>query len=171
MHYLEQTVPVIISSWKHLGNFKKDGVFNVKDLRLDHDLTFYNDKKYWNIDEREYFMKNTQTYWRGLRHKDVDHGIFINNSNELTHEELAIVKKTNEEIKQAIDKYGPVGVTDYEYNYRYQLKKRIQDLKRDLIEGRPIDTSKFRPIKSKFGIEEDHVHGGHSDHGHAHALH
>jgi hypothetical protein len=144
LHYLEQTVPRIVSGWKDLGNFKKDGIFSVQDLRLDHEMLFYNEKKYWNIDERDHFFKNTTTYWRGLKHKDFNKGLFINRSDEMTEEEMLNAKKVNEELKEAIAKHGPVGLTDYQYNYRYQLRKRIQDFKRNLIEGTPIDTSQFR---------------------------
>ncbi len=162
LHYLEQTVPKVVSSWKNLGFFKKDGIVLMHDLRLDHELVFYNEKKYWNIDEREHFYKNTTTFWRGLKHKDFNMGLFIKRSNEMNEEELLHVKKINHEIKNAIEKFGPVGLTDYEYNYSYQLKKRIQDIKRNLIEGKPVDTSVYREKQS-----DSH----HNDHEHAFVKH
>lgn len=149
LHYLEQTVPKAISSWKHLGNFQNDGIFTVHDLRLDHSLFFYNERKYWNIDERDHFFKNTTTFWRGLRHKDVDKGIFINRSSAVTEEDYLTTKKIQEEIKDAVAKHGPIAATDYDYNYKYQLKKRIQDIKRNLIEGKSIDTSHYREHHEK----------------------
>jgi hypothetical protein len=148
LHYLEQTVPRMTSSWQHLGNFKKEGLFVVTDLRLDQELLFYNEKKFWNIDEREHFFKNTTTFWKGLRHKDVNRGIHINRSNALNQEEVFTLRKINEEVKSAVQKHGPVFITDYEFNYKYQLKKRIQDIKRNLIEGKPVETSQYRELNA-----------------------
>lgn len=159
LHYLEQTTPKVTSGWKDLGGFQKDGIFVLNDLRLNQELIFYNESKFWNVDQREHFMKNTNTFWNKLRHKDVDRGIFFNNSSYLTEEELVRTKKINQEVKEAIEKHGPLMVTDYEYNYKYQLKKRIQEIKRDLIEGKKIDTSVYRE-----------KHGeGHDLHGHEHS--
>lgn len=166
LHYLEQMTPSVAGAWSKMGQLKKDGLFTVYDTRLSHELTFYNEPKYWNVDERAYFLKNTQTYWNGLRHKNVNQGVFFDNSNELNQEQLSIVQKTNEELKAAIEKHGPLGYCDYDLNYKYQLRKRIQDLKRDLLEGKSIDTSKFRHKKRPYLEEYEHkVDGGH-DHGH-----
>lgn len=161
LHYLEQTVPRVTGGWEHLG-YEKDGIFMVHDLRLNQELLFYNEKKYWNIDEREHFFKNTQTYWRGLRHKDVNRGIFFNRSSSMTEEEILTTKKINEEVKSAVEKHGPIFVTDYDFNYKYQLKKRVQEIKRNLIEGKPIDTSIYREKQNNQSHEEHNVH---------HALH
>jgi hypothetical protein len=158
LHYLEQTVPRVVSSWKNLGSLQKDGILLVHDLRLDHELVFYNEKKYWNIDERDHFFKNTTTLWRGLKHKDFNMGLFIKRSDQMSEEELLHVKKVNQEVKSAIEKWGPVGLTDYEYNYSYQLKKRIQDIKRNLIEGKPVDTSAYREAKAS-GHHNEHDDG------------
>lgn len=134
MHYLEQPCAPIISSWVNKGAFKKDGLTLVKDLRFDDELVFYNDKKYWNAELRDHFLKNTTTYWNGLRHRNLDEGLFINNSNELTAEQYALAKTTTEEIKKAIEKYGPIQLTDYDLDYSYQFKKRVIDNKRDLFQ-------------------------------------
>jgi hypothetical protein len=171
LHYLEQTVPRITSSWSQLGNFQKDGIFTVHDLRLDHELYFYNEKKYWNVDQRDHFFKNTTTFWTGLRHKDVDRGIFFNNSSALTEEEIVSTRKINQEVKEAVQKHGPIGIADYDFNYNYQIKKRIQDIKRNLLEGHKIDTSAFRnPRAGRWADEHDehaHTHDNlHVAHGH-----
>lgn len=87
LHYLEQFCPHLVMGWKDLGQFKEDGITTVTDLRYGQLLSVYNEKKYnfyfeiryWNIDQREHFLHNTTTYWRGLRAKNVDRGIFINN--------------------------------------------------------------------------------------------
>jgi hypothetical protein len=161
LHYLEQTVPRVTNGWKDLG-YEKDGIFMVHDLRLNHEMLFYNEKKFWNIDERDHFFRNTQTYWRGLRHKDVNRGIFFNRSDSMTEEEILTTKKVNEEVKSAVEKHGPIFITDYEFNYKYQLKKRVQEIKRNLIEGKHVDTSIYREKSQAHDHHEPAVH---------HALH
>ena len=133
-------------------------------MRLEHSLFFYNEKKFWNIDERENFFKNTTTFWRGLRHKDVNRGIFFNRSEVLTEEEFAVTKKIKDEIKEAIAKHGPIGVTDYDFNYKYQIKKRIQDIKRNLIEGKEVDTSMYREHSAGKSHEQQDAIVGHALH-------
>jgi hypothetical protein len=131
MHYLEQTTPAITSSWSNIA--KKDGILILNDLRTHDTLWFYNERRFWNVDEREGFMKNVTTYWRGLRHKDLNKGVRIDNSVTMTPEDILLVKKTNEDVKKAIEKYGPLNITDYDLNYRYQLKKRVLDQKKELL--------------------------------------
>lgn len=138
LHYLEQPCAPIISSWKHKSALQKDGLTYVKDLRFDDDLVFYNEKKYWNAELRDQFHKNTTTFWNGLRHRNLDQGLFINNSTELNAEKFAIAKQTTEEIKKAIEKYGPIALTDYDLDYKYQLKKRVIESKRDFVQGAMI---------------------------------
>lgn len=111
LHYLEQHVPNLVTSWKHLGYFKKDGIFTVYDDRTGAELLFYNEKKliffnfrYWNIDERDHFMKNTTTFWRGLRDKHVDSGITINNSYTVHPDDLDLVEFFLFSIKKLIVK-------------------------------------------------------------------
>jgi hypothetical protein len=132
-HYLEHTLPSITSSWGKLGIQKSDGILILNDLRTQDENSFYMDRKYWNPDEREDFLKSVTTYWRGLKHKDVNKGLWFDNSSALEPEQVQLVKKTNEELKAAIAKHGPLNLTDYDLNYRYQLEKRVQDLKKDII--------------------------------------
>jgi len=47
--------------------------------------------RYWNCDERDYFMHQTTNNWRGLRNKNLDRGIFINNDLTGTSEEYKMV--------------------------------------------------------------------------------
>jgi hypothetical protein len=116
-----------------MSMMKSDGILTLNDLRTKDELIFYMERKYWNPDEREDFFKSVTTYWRGLKHKDVNKGLWFDNSNALEPERIQLIRKTNEEIKTAIAKYGPINVTDYDLNYRYQLEKRVQDLKKDII--------------------------------------
>jgi hypothetical protein len=131
MHYLEQTTPPVTSSWHKIA--QKDGMLILNDLRTKEEMLFYMERKYWNLDERDEFFKNVTTYWRGLRHKDINKGIRIDNSVTMTPEDLLMHKKTKEEIRKAIEKYGPLNITDYDLNYRYQLKKRVLDMKKELL--------------------------------------
>jgi hypothetical protein len=133
LHYLEKPCAPVVTSWNYNGMSKSDGLTLVNDLRFNDELVFYNDKKYWNVELRDYFNKNTENYWNGLRHKNVEEGIFISNSDELTAEEHALAKQTQEEIKKAIEKHGPIQLYDYDLDYEYQLKKRLIDNKKDLF--------------------------------------
>jgi hypothetical protein len=132
-HYLEQTIPSITSSWSTNGLLNNEGILTLNDLRTTDELYFYMDRKYWNPDERQDFLKSVTTYWRGLKHKDVNMGLWFNNSDVLDAEHIQLVKKTNEEVKAAIAKHGPLNFTDYDLNYRYQLEKRVQDLKKEIV--------------------------------------
>jgi len=138
LHYLEQPCSPIISSWRYKGSLNKDGLTLVKDLRFNDDLVFYNENKYWNAELRDNFNKNTTTYWNGLRHRNLDEGLFINNSTELNAEQYSLAKQTTEEIKKAIEKYGPIQLTDYDLDYNYQIKKRIIDNKKEYVEASMI---------------------------------
>jgi hypothetical protein len=163
LHYLEQLVPHLVSSWKTLGATNKDGIVKVTDMRLNHELLFYNEKKYWNVDERDHFMKNTMTHWNGLRGRNVDDGIFINNNYSLNAEDELIVKETNEELRQAIQKHGPLQSTDYDLNYRYQLRKRVNDMKKEMANKRTTDIGKLGEY-TDFKLSNDAYDHGHKAH-------
>jgi len=45
LHYLEQLPPSLTASWENVGSLKKDGISTVTDMRRNHSLLFYNDKK------------------------------------------------------------------------------------------------------------------------------
>jgi hypothetical protein len=138
LHYLEQPCAPIVSSWKFKGAAKKDGLTLVKDLRFDDEMIFYNENKYWNAELKDHFYKDTTTYWNGLRHRNLDEGLFINNSTELNAEQYSLAKQTTEEIKKAIEKYGPIALTDYDLDYKFQIKKRVVESKRDFVQGAMI---------------------------------
>lgn len=138
LHYLEQPCAPIVSSWKFKGTLQKDGLTYIKDLRFDDDLVFYNEKKFWNAELREHFFQNTTSFWNGLRHRNLDEGLFVNNSTELNSEQFALAKQTTEEIRKAIEKYGPIALTDYDLDYKYQIKKRVVEGKRDFVQGAMI---------------------------------
>lgn len=75
------------------------------------------------------------THWRGLREKHIDHGVFINNSGVVSSSDADNVKKVNTEIKQAIEKFGPVWYSDPNANYKYQWLKNIYENKKSIIKG------------------------------------
>lgn len=169
LHYLEQLVPHLVTSWKSLGSTNKEGIVKVTDLRLNHELLFYNEKKYWNVDERDYFMKNTLNHWNGLRGKNADDGIFISNDATLNLEDQLTVKETNEELRQAIEKHGPLQSTDYDLNYRYQIKKRVLDMKKEMINKKTTEIGKLgeytdfklESLSSLNNKDNHHVAGAH----------
>jgi len=45
MHYLEHLPPSIVTSWENVGVNTKNGISMVTDMRFNHILLFYNDKK------------------------------------------------------------------------------------------------------------------------------
>jgi len=68
----------------------------------------------------------------------MEQGLFIDNSTELSSQQHALAKQTSDEIKKAIEKYGPIALTDYDLDYKYQIKKRVVEAKRDFVrEGVP----------------------------------
>lgn len=76
-----------MTGWKDLGILNPNGISTLRDMRTGNELNFYMDRKYWNSDERDGFFKSTTTFWRGLRNKDVDKGVWIDNSYKYTVEE------------------------------------------------------------------------------------
>lgn len=138
LHYLERQLSKLPSTWRFIGELngnKKDGEFTYEDLQFREIFQFKTDDKYWNHDVKEYFDAHTSTYWRGLASKDVNRGISFNQSVILTQEETEIENLVEKEIKDAIKKYGPIQKQDYELNYKYQLNKRLNENRLNLISG------------------------------------
>jgi hypothetical protein len=73
MHHLEQMVPHTVLSWKDLSANKEDGVLTIHCMSTKSDLKFYNDKKYWNLDERDDFIRQTNNLWNDYTDKRNGH--------------------------------------------------------------------------------------------------
>lgn len=138
LHYLERTKTHIPSAWKHyaeLNGNKKGGYVQIDDLRTNQLYNFKTNDIYWNHDLKSYFDSNTSTYWKGHTCKDINRGIFINNSAYSNIEEAERNRLIDEEIKDSIKKYGPIQKVDYEYSFKYQIKKRLNDSRFKLLSG------------------------------------
>jgi len=135
LHHLEKPLSSIVGNWNTFSyvNGNKNGYSSLYDTRTTDMFFFKEDSRYWNADVRKHFDDNTNTYWKGLRSKDVDNGIFFNNSLFETAAEQEESRVVELELKEAIKKHGPIQKMDYENNYEYQLKKRLYENKNSLL--------------------------------------
>lgn len=135
LHHLEKPLSSIVGNWKSFGyvNGNQNGYSSIYDTRTTEIFFFKEDGRYWNADVKKHFDDNTNTYWKGLRSKDVDKGVFINNSLFESASEQENNRIVDEELKEAIKKHGPVQKMDYEHSYEYQLKKRLYENKSGLL--------------------------------------
>ena len=53
MHHLEQTVPSPVTAYKDMTMQREDGILNVYCMSTRDYLKFYNEDKYWNLEEKE----------------------------------------------------------------------------------------------------------------------
>jgi len=56
MHHLEQMVPAPVTSFKNLTMNREDGIMTVHCMSTKDYLKFYNEDKYWNVEEKEEFL-------------------------------------------------------------------------------------------------------------------
>jgi hypothetical protein len=139
LHYLERPMNYLpMSGWQHyaeLNGNKKNGYVSINDLRTNNDYHWFSGDQYWNHDVKSYFDDNTSTYWRGNTCKDVNKGLMFENSDYTTIEETELHRKVEEEIKEAIVKFGPIQRNDYEHSFKYQMKKKMNDDRYRLVSG------------------------------------
>lgn len=136
LHYFEKQLNKNPLTWKYYGYINGDihAYSPYVDLRTSNEnFLFKEDARYWNHDLKKYFDDNTSTYWKGLRSRDVDKGIIFNNSHNHSSEYEETIRNTKEEIKNAVKKYGPLQGYDYENNFNYQLKSRLNNSKFELL--------------------------------------
>jgi len=65
VHHLERMVPSAVTSWKDLSAQRDDGILSVHCMDTKDYLKFYNEDKYWNMDLKPEFMKETGHLWEG----------------------------------------------------------------------------------------------------------
>ena len=138
LHFLERAMTPHVLGWKHNGelNGNKDSYIFIKDLRKFKTFYYFKaDERYWNPDVKKYFDDNTSTFWRGNTSKDVNKGLHFDSSLHLTVEQSDLRKTVNEELINAIKKHGPIQKYDYENSYKYQLKKKLNDYRYNLLAG------------------------------------
>jgi hypothetical protein len=56
MHHLEQMVPAPVTAYKDLTINRDDGILTVYDMSQREYLKFYNENKYWNVEQKEDFL-------------------------------------------------------------------------------------------------------------------
>jgi hypothetical protein len=139
LHYLERPMNYLpMSGWQHyseLNGNKKHGYVSMCDLRTQKQYHMYSGDQYWNQDVKSHFDDNTSTYWRGNTCKDVNKGLKFDNSNYLTVEERERNRKVEEELKEAIMKFGPIQRNDYEHSFKYQMKKSMNYSRHSIVQG------------------------------------
>ena len=69
VHHLEREVPAAVGSWKDMSAQRDDGIIRVKCMDSKKHLLFYGEDKYWNMDEKRDFMKETGHFWEGYTDK------------------------------------------------------------------------------------------------------
>lgn len=62
-------VPYAVSAFKDLSSQQHDGIMTVHDMDTKDYLKFYNEDKYWNLDLKKEFYKDTGHLWRELTHR------------------------------------------------------------------------------------------------------
>lgn len=69
MHHLEQMVPSAVTAFKNMTMQREDGILNIYCMSTRDYLKFYGEDKYWNVEQKEDFLNQTRTMWRGLTDK------------------------------------------------------------------------------------------------------
>jgi hypothetical protein len=64
MHHLEQMVPSPVTSYQDLTMNRDDGILSIHCMSTKDYMKFYNEDKYWNLDEKEAFIAQTRNMWR-----------------------------------------------------------------------------------------------------------
>jgi hypothetical protein len=64
MHHLEQMVPAPITAYQDLTMNREDGILSIHCMSTKDYMKFYNEDKYWNLDEKADFIAQTRSMWR-----------------------------------------------------------------------------------------------------------
>jgi hypothetical protein len=62
-------VPSPVTSWKDMSMNRDDGILSVKCMSTNEFLKFYNEDKYWNLEQKEDFIGQTRSLWKNLTDK------------------------------------------------------------------------------------------------------
>ena len=62
-------MPAAVTSWKNLTSQREDGILNVYCMSTRDYLKLYGEDKYWNLDHKEDFLKQTGNMGKGLGNK------------------------------------------------------------------------------------------------------
>lgn len=128
MHHLEQVIPYQVTARKNLASQREDGILTVECMNTKDHMKFYNEKKYWNLDERDDFMNQTNSLWRNTTDK-YEGSIFTVNS-IATEEEALMQMKVEREMEEAIAKHGEAKPSKPHEEIYYET---IEKKKRDIV--------------------------------------
>ncbi len=127
MHHLEQTVPAAVTSWKDLTMQREDGILNIYCMSTRDYLKLYGEDKYWNLDLKEDFMKQTGNLWKGIG--DKYEGQIFKLNRFASQEEALTQMKVERELKDAIAKHGEIRPpTSYEDNFFERINSKKKDI-------------------------------------------
>jgi len=73
VHHLEQMVPSAVTALRYHSSWDKNGILTIKDMAQQHNLKFYKDSKYWNLEMRKEFESETNSMCFGT-HADKHNG-------------------------------------------------------------------------------------------------
>lgn len=128
MHHLEKVIPYSVTARKNMSAQRDDGIFTIACLNTKDHMKFYNEKKYWNLDERDDFMHQTGNLWRDAMDK-YDGSIF--KTTHLANEEDSLmIMKVDREMKDAIAKHGEACPPKSHEEIFYET---IEKKKRDIV--------------------------------------
>mmetsp|Transcript_36611 Transcript_36611/g.35403 ORF Transcript_36611/g.35403 Transcript_36611/m.35403 type:complete len:158 (-) Transcript_36611:55-528(-) len=128
MHHLEQMVPAAVTSFKDLSMQRNDGILTVHCMSTRAYLKFYNEDKYWNLDVKDDFMRQTSNLWRGNSSNKHDGQIFTQN-HAADDEEALTMMKVQKELQEAVEKHGEVEVPAlHEDQFFEKINKKKQEL-------------------------------------------
>lgn len=127
VHHLEQMVPAPITAVKHMTMNRNDGILTIYDMANRDYLKFYGEEKYWNQDNKEDFLNQTRSLWKG--NADKYDGRIFNIAHKANEEVTLTQLKVDRELQDAIGKHGQV---EPPRSYEDQFFDKIKDKKRDI---------------------------------------
>jgi len=128
MHHLEQVIPYQVTARKNMASQREDGILTIECMNTRDHMKFYNEKKYWNLDERDDFMHQTSNLWRNAT--DKYQGSIFHVVSKADEEEALMQMKVDREMDEAIAKHGEASPCKPHEEIFYET---IEKKKRDIV--------------------------------------
>lgn len=126
MHHLEQMVPYAVTALKDMSMQRDDGIVTVYCMNTKDNLKFYNEDKYWNLEEKPGFYDQTRTLWKG-NFDNKHQGSIFHVPHRATVEQALIQAKVDEELRDAIAKHGETVIPA---SHEEEWEQRVVDEKK-----------------------------------------
>lgn len=127
VHHLEQMPPSPVTSIKNLTMNRKDGILTIYDMSTRDYLKFYGEDKYWNLEQKEDFLSQTRSLWKG--NADQYAGRIFNVTHRATEEQTLTMLKVDRELEEAVAKHGQaVPAKEYEQIFFDRIKDKKKDI-------------------------------------------